>query len=244
MINWVKIAEEIAGAAYDDTRVSVPLIESAATSTFFFKERNYPARGNPPESYRLIYSYVVTLGRRTAFDDTEKVNLLIQFSEALFLKRDFVLKTAVANGYKTVETSTQSSINSFSERNFHKEIVTHCEQFYVQGHYFTAVSEACKAYNLAVKKKVSSTKDGRDLMLSELGKDKFVRCVPGNTESEQNLLEGIKFLSAGLIQGFRNPTSHETHKSWDIGEQDCLDILSLASYLFRQLDKSTMYAVE
>jgi uncharacterized protein (TIGR02391 family) len=240
MIKWVKVAEQIALAAHDDVRISIPVIESAASAAFFFKHRNYQPNANPPETYRLIYSYVVTLGNRTALEEKEKVSLLIQFSGALFLKRDFVLKTVLANGYEAKEASTQSSVSLFSSRNFHTEIVKHCEQFYEQGHFFTAVNEACKAYNIAVKTKLNTSKDGTALMLSELGKDKSLRSVAGNTESEQNLLEGIKFLSAGLIQGFRNPTSHETHKSWEVGEQDCLDILSIASYLFRQLDKSSV----
>jgi hypothetical protein len=56
----------------------------------------------------------------------------------------------------------------------------------LQGHYFTAVNEACKAYNISVKKAVAIQKDGRDLMLSAFGKDKSLRSVPGDTESEGN----------------------------------------------------------
>jgi len=59
------------------------------------------------------------------------------------------------------------------------------------------------------------------------------------TDSEKDIEEGQKFLSAGIIAGFRNPTSHEVKKSIYpeiFDDKDCLDILSLASYLLGKLD--------
>jgi len=60
----------------------------------------------------------------------------------------------------------------------------------------------------------------------------------GQTQTEQNVQEGVKFLSAGLMQAVRNPTAHETAVDWGIAKEDCLDLLSFISYLFKQLDKS------
>ncbi len=47
-------------------------------------------------------------------------------------------------------------------------------------------------------------------------------------------------MSAGIVSGYRNPTSHETKE--DIypkvfSDMDCLDILSTISYLLNKLDQ-------
>ncbi|MCL4520128.1 MAG: TIGR02391 family protein [Firmicutes bacterium] len=38
------------------------------------------------------------------------------------------------------------------------------------------------------------------------------------------------------MQAIRNPTAHEPAIQWPIDEQDCLDVLSFISFLFRKLD--------
>lgn len=63
------------------------------------------------------------------------------------------------------------------------------------------------------------------------------------TETDKNVQEGIKFLSAGLMQAMRNPTAHEPALDWPISKEDCLDMLSFLSYLFRQLDKAVYYKI-
>ena len=50
--------------------------------------------------------------------------------------------------------------------------------------------------------------------------------------------DGVKFLSAALMNAIRNPTAHEPAVDWPISLPDCLDILSFISFLFRQLDKA------
>lgn len=41
----------------------------------------------------------------------------------------------------------------------------------------------------------------------------------------------------------RNPTAHEPAITWLIDKQDCLDILSLISFLYRQLDKAVYFRI-
>lgn len=51
----------------------------------------------------------------------------------------------------------------------------------------------------------------------------------------------MAFLTSGLMSAVRNPTAHEPALEWSISENDCLDILSFISFLFRQLDKAIYY---
>lgn len=111
----------------------------------------------------------------------------------------------------------KDELQIFYSRDFHPEVVKHCKDFFIQGNYFYCIAEATKAYNTTVKEKSKSQKDGFKL-------------------TEINIQNGIKYLSSGIILAFRNPTAHESKIAWPVNKQDCLDILSSLSYLFRQLD--------
>jgi hypothetical protein len=50
--------------------------------------------------------------------------------------------------------------------------------------------------------------------------------------------QGVKFLSAGLMQAIRNPTAHEKEEGFPVSRADCLNILSLINYLFNKLDEA------
>ena len=59
-----------------------------------------------------------------------------------------------------------------------------------------------------------------------------------NSETKQSIQRGQRSLSVGLAESFRNPTSHhvkaETKRYFN--EDDCLDVLSLISFLLRRVD--------
>ena len=65
----------------------------------------------------------------------------------------------------------------------------------------------------------------------------------GESRTEKDVQEGVKFLSAGQMQALRNPTAHEPALHWPISKSDCLDMLSFISYLLRQLDIAVYYEV-
>jgi uncharacterized protein (TIGR02391 family) len=118
-------------------------------------------------------------------------------------------------------------------------VVRHSQHLFLQGNYFHAVFESAKAYNKLVREKAQGDKDGEALMLEvwgcERGVLKVTRC---ETDTDRNVQDGIKFLSAGLMRAIRNPTAHEPAIDWPISEEDCLNILSFLSFLFRKLDEA------
>ncbi len=132
--------------------------------------------------------------------------------------------------------------NRFMGRGFHAEVIKHAQALYMDGHLFHAVFEAAKAYNKAVREKVQSAKDGQSLMLEVWGWDKgCLKITPCLTDTDKNVQDGVKFLSAGLMSAIRNPTAHEPAVDWPISLPDCLDILSFISFLFRQLDTAVFF---
>jgi uncharacterized protein (TIGR02391 family) len=81
------------------------------------------------------------------------------------------------------------------------------------------------------------------------GKDKTLRVTENykkrdgsdfNNDTIENIEEGQKHLSMGVMSGVRNPLAHEEKielkETGLFTENDCLDILSLLSHLFRRLD--------
>ena len=73
-------------------------------------------------------------------------------------------KTLVSAGVSP-EAINKQDYTLFLARDFHPEVIKHCKNLFLQGNYFHAVFEACKAYNLLVKQKAQSAKDGAPLML-------------------------------------------------------------------------------
>lgn len=84
-------------------------------------------------------------------------------------------------------------------------------------------------------------KDGESLMMDVFSIKGVLKLNSGQTETELNVQDGIKFLSSGLMRAVRNPTAHEPALDWPINKQDCLDLLSMTSFLFRQLDKAIYF---
>ncbi len=124
----------------------------------------------------------------------------------------------------------------------HQQITEHCKILFAQGNYFHAVFEACKVYNKLVQSKSQTLLDGQALMLQVWGCEKGVLKITScKTDTEKNVQEGIKFLSAGIMAAMRNPTAHEPALHWPIEKQDCVDMLSFMSFLFRQLDKAVYF---
>lgn len=149
--------------------------------------------------------------------------------------QDIISKAGVTTAFVNQE------IKDFMSRGFHQEIHRHCNKLFQQKNYFHAVFEAAKAYNKKVQEKSKSSKDGQSLMMEAWTSTGVLKITQCQTETDKNIQEGIKFLSAGLMQALRNPTAHEPALDWPISREDCLDMLSFISYLFRQLDKAVYY---
>ena len=134
-------------------------------------------------------------------------------------------------------------------RHIHKTVQDASYNDYMQADFYRAAQEALKRYNASVQAKTGSSEDGQTLMMTVFGrgkdwsvsskyKKKDGTDFPQTTKD--NIEEGQRFMSAGMMSGARNPLSHEEvvqlKDSGLFTEDDCLDILSLLSHLFRRLD--------
>jgi len=177
-------------------------------------------------------------------NNDERNKVLVKFcKEVAGIKYiDQVVKILEDNGvpYSIVY---KDDLNLFLNRDFHAEVHKHSRKLFLQRNYFHAVFESPpKPITMLLKKSPTAIKTGVALMMdvfnSKGGVLKVTKCV---TETDINVQDGTKFLSSGLMQAIRNPTAHEPAVTWPISKQDCLDILSFISFLFRQLDGAFYY---
>lgn len=127
-------------------------------------------------------------------------------------------------------------------RHLHSEIHSVSRDDYQKADFLRAAIEAIKKFEQLVCNKTGLTKNGVNLMETAFGSSNSVLLITNNqSRSEQDLENGQESLSKGVIQGFRNPVSHEFKNEIFpkiFNDKDCLDILSLTSYLIRKLEQA------
>lgn len=135
-------------------------------------------------------------------------------------------------------------------RRLHQAVKDASYTDYKNADFYRAVEETIKRYQTRVQEKSNCNEDGQKLMLKVFGKDNAILSVSSNykkkngiefsNSTKENVEEGQKFMSAGMMSGVRNPIAHEEitelKESGLFTENDCLDMLSLLSHLCRRLD--------
>jgi uncharacterized protein (TIGR02391 family) len=140
-----------------------------------------------------------------------------------------------------VRSASSPAAKTFDARQFHPTVCAHARELFIAGDHYHAVFECCKAFDVAVRTKAQSERHGAELMGTILSITGVLKLNAQQTESELNEQEGYKHLCMGLMRAIRNPVSHEPEKDWPMSQEDALDMLSLLSYLFRQLDKAVYF---
>jgi uncharacterized protein (TIGR02391 family) len=236
-LNYRAIAVDVGDLLKYDSTVNE--INRTGGSLFKFTRESFPNDAITSVRAQLVHDWILSLAKQRMASE-ERDQLLTQFCLRISGQhRDSVQRILTDAGVgKSVVNKEDQDL--FSGRRFHGTVTLHSRKLFLEGNYFHAVFEAAKAYNVEVKKKAQSTKDGQALMLDVLSADKGVlkitACV---SDTDRNVQDGVKFLSAGLMQAIRNPTAHEPALDWPITREDALDVLSFLSFLFRQLDKAT-----
>jgi uncharacterized protein (TIGR02391 family) len=129
-----------------------------------------------------------------------------------------------------------------SKRTVHPDVLKFCRAELLQDNYFHAVLEATKSVADKIRQKSGLQGDGGQLAQEALGLGKvgmpFLAFNSLRTKTEQDEQAGLMNLMVGMFGAFRNTTGHAPKVSWPVGEQDALDLLTLASFLHRRLDNA------
>ncbi|KKU14306.1 TIGR02391 family protein [Candidatus Jorgensenbacteria bacterium RIFCSPLOWO2_02_FULL_45_12] len=237
-MNYRLIAIQIGDLLKYDSTVND--INRAAQSVFNFRYEKFPNDSITSTRAQLIHDWILSLAKQE-MNNTDRNKKLTQFLDLIVPESCKECTEKILKQAGVVTQTENESSRDFSARNFHPEIHKHCSRLYSQGNYFHAVFEAAKVYNKKVQEKAQSNNDGQSLMMEAWTTNGVLKITACKTETDKNVQEGIKFLSAGLMQAMRNPTAHEPALDWPISKEDCLDMLSFISYLFRQLDRVVYY---
>jgi uncharacterized protein (TIGR02391 family) len=159
------------------------------------------------------------------------------------LGEDGKMMTArVAKTLNEVEERANKLRRELINRQVHSDVLAFCRTELLQDNYFHAVFETTKSIADKIRIKSGLTCDGAILVEKAFGYTGTVIPLLAfnslRTESEQSEHKGLTYLLKGIFATFRNVTAHEPKIKWVITEQDALDLLSLASFLHRRLDKA------
>lgn len=125
-------------------------------------------------------------------------------------------------------------------RSVHPDLLKFCRAELLQENYFHAVFEATKSVADKIRSKSGLLTDGSELVDKAFGLGSPLIAINSlQTETEQSEQKGFANLLRGMFGVFRNTTAHAPKIKWPIDEQDALDLLSLASYMHRRLDRAT-----
>jgi uncharacterized protein (TIGR02391 family) len=130
-------------------------------------------------------------------------------------------------------------------RHLHPNIRDRIREYYENSQYGIAASEGVNIYCEIIRTLTNRIEDGAELVNAVFGRKPpppELQLNSLSTESEENIQDGQGHLSRGVITGFRNPISHgpiDTNVPAIFSELDCLNILSLVSYLTTRLDSAT-----
>lgn len=239
-MNYRLIATEVGNLLKWD--VAVNEVRRMAAALFRFEVESFPNEAITSARAQLIYDCILSLAKQKMVPD-DRDALLVTFCRRIAPEKLLSEVNRIIEDVRGAPTAVNGEAHKeFFSRAMHPQIVGHCKRLFAQGNYFHAVFEACKVYNKQVQEKSQTNFDGQDLMMQVWGCEKGVlKITKCQTQTDRNVQDGVKFLSAGLMAAMRNPTAHEPALDWPIDKQDCLDMLSFISFLFRKLDASVCF---
>ena len=131
-------------------------------------------------------------------------------------------------------------------RHLHEKVRDKVRTYYENKQFGEAASQGVLIFCEIIRNLTGRKEDGNDLVNRVFGSKPFtsspeIQLNDLSTESLKNIQEGQSHLSRGVVTGFRNPISHgpiDTNVPALFSELDCLNILSLVSYLITRLNNA------
>jgi len=127
-------------------------------------------------------------------------------------------------------------------RHLNEKIKVRIEKFYKNKQYAIAADQGAKIYCEVIRELTGLELDGTKLVnLAFSDKEPNIIVADISTETGRNIQNGQRSLSSGVMESFRNPAAHMPLDQLvpdKYSELDCLNILSLVSYLLERVDKA------
>lgn len=125
-------------------------------------------------------------------------------------------------------------------RHLHSSIKDRIKTYYDNKQYAEAADQGTKIYAQIVRDASGSDKDGTKIAeVFSQNNTPLITVADLTTESGKNIQQGQEHLTRGVMAGFRNPMNHQPFDKLvpsTFSQLDCLNVLSLISYLTTRLD--------
>ncbi len=125
-------------------------------------------------------------------------------------------------------------------RHLNENLKDRIAPYYKNSQYGIAADQGTKIYCEIIRKITGLKIDGTALVNQVFSKDNpIIKVCETETETGKNIQAGQRSLSSGVMEAFRNPVSHtpvDVLIPNTFSELDCLNILSLISYLLERID--------
>lgn len=170
-------------------------------------------------------------------DFITRLNTILAFSGVEVTDDGILKRISPVNTVSEAEARAQSLHQKLSQRDVHPDVLAYCRAELLQNNYFHAVLEATKSVAEKIRRRTGLICDGENLIAAAFNiSTPKLALNTLLTESEQSEQKGFANLLRGLFGTFRNPTAHAPRVTWQVSEQDALDLLTLVSYLHRRID--------
>ena len=144
-----------------------------------------------------------------------------------------------ANTVSDAQRRAKGLQSKLESRNVHPMIIYYCRSELLANNYFHAVLEAAKSVLDRIRNLSGCNEDGAKLidLVFAVSNPILVINTLGN-ESEKSEHAGFSNLLKGIAGMFRNPTAHAPKVSWEMPEEEALDIMTTLSFCHKKLDNT------
>lgn len=201
-------------------------------------KENFPHNSITSSRQQEIYNWLCSIAKVNLLPE-ERLKLIVEFCLSIAGEKRTDIVKVLDNAGVPPNILFREQLAILEREHLHPEVYKHAKGSFQYEKYAHAVLESCKAYDKAVQHKTGISRFGRSLMQEAWSwNTSCLRATHGVADSDEKFHEGLKLLSEGVMAGVRNIAAHEPVLDWPIKKEDCIDILHLLSFLYRQLDKS------
>jgi uncharacterized protein (TIGR02391 family) len=130
-------------------------------------------------------------------------------------------------------------LTKLKDRNVHEDVLRFCKSELLHDNYFHAVFETTKSVADKLRSLTGLNGDGSELVDKAFGiGNPIIKINNLISETEISEHKGFANLLKGFFGLFRNTTAHAPKITWNIEENDALDMMTIASLMHRKLDKA------
>lgn len=181
------------------------------------------------------------MGKQDLFEHRRvELNKRLAFIGLTFTTKGILGRIPVATTIRQADLRADLLKRNLKERDVHADVLRFCTAELLEKNYFHAVFETAKGVANKIQELSGCGSDGGELVDAVFQINNPILLINNlQTETEKSEHRGFMNLLKGFFGMFRNTVAHAPKITWEVNEQDALDIMSLASLFHRKLANTT-----